>query len=300
MTTISRVTRAGLFLLLAATLTSGLASAQIDLSGAWTVRLHEDIQHRNDALGGGPRIGDYTGLPINDAARAKADSWDASIFSARERQTIVQPGAYGSRGGGSMRISKDIDETTQRLVAIKIYRAAPAGSTTRTIWMDQRAHPPEWAAHTWQGFSTGRWEGDMLTVETTHLKMGWLQRNGVAASDRTTITEHFVRHGAILTLIALVRDPVYLEEPFMRSTNFVLDQWETVGAVSNEIVDEIAGRPDGYVPHHLPGTNVQLKEFAEEYRLPFEATRGGKDTTYPEYQLTLKQLMAKPQKKSAD
>ncbi len=289
-------TRVGLFLLVLTTLTGNRAFAQVDLSGAWTVRLHEDLQHRNDALGGGPRIGDYTGLPINDAARAKADSWDASIFSARERQTIVQPAAYGSRGGGSMRISRVIDDATERLLAFKIYRAAVAGSTTRMIWMDRRAHPPDWAAHTWQGFATGRWEGDMLTVETTHLKMGWIQRNGVPASDQTTITEHFVRHGNLLTLISVIRDSVYLEEPFVRSTNFVMDPWEEIGAVANEIVDEIAGRPDGYVPHHLPGTNVHLKDFVEESGLPFEATRGGKDATYPEYQLKLKQLMAKAPK----
>ena len=37
--------------------------------------------------------------------------------------------------------------------------------------------------------------------------------------------------------------------------------------------------PDGYVPHHLPGTNDQLKEFAGHFGLPFDATRGGKDST---------------------
>src|SRR3712207_8044652 len=40
----------------------------------------------------------------------------------------------------------------------------------RTIWMDGRSHPPANALHTWEGFSTGRWDGDVLTVETTHLK----------------------------------------------------------------------------------------------------------------------------------
>jgi TPP-dependent trihydroxycyclohexane-1,2-dione (THcHDO) dehydratase len=56
----------------------------------------------------------------------------------------------------------------------------------------------------------------------------------------------------------------------------------------------------GYVPHHLPGTNEQLKEFCERVGLPFEATRGGKATIYPEYQLTLKALMGKSGMKHAD
>ena len=36
----------------------------------------------------------------------------------------------------------------------------------RTIYMDGRPHPSENAPHTWQGFSTGEWEGDMLKVTT--------------------------------------------------------------------------------------------------------------------------------------
>ena len=30
------------------------------------------------SVGGGPRIGDYTGLPINDAARARAETSGSS------------------------------------------------------------------------------------------------------------------------------------------------------------------------------------------------------------------------------
>jgi hypothetical protein len=285
--------------LAATTFASSRASAQTDLSGEWANRLHEDVNHRNDAIGGGPRIGDYTGLPINEAARQKADAWDAAINTLREHQTIFAPAAYWARGGGGMRISKVVDDNTQRLVAFKIYRAGAGGSDTRMIWMDGLPRPPEYAAHTWQGFSIGRWEGDMLTVETTHVKAGWIQRNGVPASDAATITEHIMRHGEWLTIVSVVHDPAYLEEPFVRSTNWALNPAQQLDAVSNEVVDEIAGRPEGYVPHHLPGTNAWLKGFAEEYGLPFEITRGGKVTTYPEYQLTIQAAAERRTKKSA-
>jgi len=72
----------------------------------------------------------------------------------------------------------------------------------------------------WQGFSTGKWDGDMLTVTTTHLKMGWIRRNGIPRSDKAVLTEHFVRHDDTLTLIAVIQDPVYLTEPFVRTTNW--------------------------------------------------------------------------------
>jgi hypothetical protein len=45
--------------------------------------------------------------------------------------------------------------------------------------------------------------------------------------------------------------------------------------------------PDGYVPHHLLGTNPFLADFAAKYEIPQEAARGGAETMYPEYQLRL-------------
>ena len=116
-------------------LVSGQALAQNDISGEWANLLHEDVNHRNDAIGGGPRIGEYTGLPINDAARRRADSWDASINTLPEHQTVFAPAAYWARGGGGMRISKVVDDDTQQLTAYKIYRAGAGGSDIRMIWI---------------------------------------------------------------------------------------------------------------------------------------------------------------------
>jgi hypothetical protein len=198
-----------------------------------------------------------------------------------------------ARGMANMRISKIVDDATQQVVAFKIFRSPGTGGTGRMIWMDERPHPPEYAAHMWQGFSTGKWDGEMLTVTTTHVKTGSLERNGVFHSDNATMTEHFIRHGDYLTIINVVYDPAYLEEPFIRSSNFVLDATQQLGPVPTQIVEEIAGHPDGYVPHHLPGTNDFLKEFAEREGIPFEATRGGKETTYPEYRVRLKELTPK-------
>ena len=45
--------------------------------------------------------------------------------------------------------------------------------------------------------------------------------------------------------------------------------------------------PDTPVPHHLPGSNPWVREFAEEYGLPYEATRGGAETLYPEYRAVM-------------
>jgi hypothetical protein len=160
------------------------------------------------------------------------------------------------------------------------------------IWMDGRTHPPDYASHTWQGFSTGRWNGEQLTVETTHLKAGWVRRNGVPASDRASLIEHISRHGEYLTVVRIVNDPIYFEEPLVTSATWVLDpRQRIVEPPRSQIVEEIPGLPHAFVPHFLPGANTQLKENAERVGLPFEAMRGGRETMYPEYQRTLKDLM---------
>ena len=51
--------------------------AQVDFSGQWAPVYHEDNPERIP----GPELGDYTGLPLNDAARLQADSWDADRIS---------------------------------------------------------------------------------------------------------------------------------------------------------------------------------------------------------------------------
>src|SRR5207344_2907699 len=141
---------------------------------------------------------------------------------------------------------------TQELLAYELF--GTFGQATRMIWLDGRAHPPASAPHTWAGFSTGTWEGETLTVFSTHFKVGWIQRNGVAHSDQATMTEHFMRHGDVLTVVTIVEDPIYLEEPFIRSTNWVLNPTQELSRSQFDVVDEIAGRPKGDVPHYLPGS----------------------------------------------
>jgi len=265
------------------------AAAQVDFSGEWSARYHEDQEHRIP----GPLLGDYTGLPINDAARLKADSWDASILSLREHQAKPHPSTYSLRGPANIRILKVIDPVTQRTIGFELF--GTFGQATRTIWLDERPHPPAHAPHTWAGFSTGQWNGDTLTVTTTHLKVGWLQRNGVAHSDRATMVEHFIRHGDVLTVITAIDDPVYLEEPFIRSTNWVLNPFQELGRTQFDIVDEVAGLQRGTVPHYLPGSDAaraKLTEFASARGVPIEAARGGASTIYPEYRIRVRQLLA--------
>jgi hypothetical protein len=120
--------------------------------------------------GPGPDLGDYTGLPINDAGRLFAESWDASRLTLQEHQCRVHVAPYIFHGPLKLRIWQEKDPMTQQVIAIKNYISTY--EQTRTIWMDGRPHPSAFAPHTFMGFSTGRWEGHVLVVTTTHLKQG--------------------------------------------------------------------------------------------------------------------------------
>src|SRR5688572_11341732 len=251
------------------------AFAQMDLVGEWTNLFHEDQPERL----GGPEIGDYAGLPINDAARMMADAWDANILSVREHQCKPHPADYSPRGPAMVQIWKEVDPGSRQLIALRTHISWQAPE--RWIYMDGRPHPDEFAAHTWQGFSTGEWLGQVLKVRTTHLKKGWIRRNGVPRSDKAELTEFFWRHGDVLTWTVIINDPIYLSEPMVRSTDFRWAPGQNVGNYPCHIVTEL-DHEQGWVPHWLPGENPNLDLFSKTHDVIQDAARGGAATMLPE------------------
>jgi glyoxylase-like metal-dependent hydrolase (beta-lactamase superfamily II) len=260
------------------------ASGQIDLSGEWGATFHEDLPHR-----GGMRLGDFTGLPLNEAGQRKAASWDEAARSLPERQCIPHVVTYALRGPATIRFSKVADVVSGRLMA---YSLVGSYGRPRMIWMDGREHPSDLAPHTWAGFSTGRWERNTLVVSTTHIKAGWLQRNGSPTSDLATMTEFFTRYGENLLVVTFVSDPVFLAEPFIRTTNYVASPTANANAWGNcgpaQIGDELPGRAKGEVPHYLPDQTAHIEDFLADTGIPASGARGGPETTYPEFIETLR------------
>ncbi len=257
------------------------ALAQVEFVGEWEARYHEDQPERLP----GPSVGDYLGLPVNDAARMRADTWDASVHTLPEWQCRPHPADYGTRGPANLRIWKEVDPVTLRVVAYRTHVQWQAQQ--RTIWMDGRPHPPTDAPHTWQGFSTGAWDGNSLVVTTTHLKESYLRRNGVPRSDRATLVEQWSRHGNFLTLVSMIVDPVYLTEPLVRTTNWETAPRQNIEPYPCEVGEEVTRAP-GVIPHHLPGANPYLADFAKKEGLPELAARGGAATAYPEFMAILR------------
>jgi hypothetical protein len=258
----------GLLLLLAVGIP---AFAQMDFSGDWAPVQDEDNT-------GNPYLGEWIGIPMSPASSLRSAAWSSSYMTLPEWQCRPHGAMYISRGPSQVRIWKEVDPVTRQLTA---YHAEWLRSIDNPYYMDGRAHPSDLAIHTWGGFSTAAFEGEMLKISTTHLKEDYYRRNGIPSSDRATLTQYWIRRGDYLTWVTIAYDPVYLTEPMIRSSEYRLALNQQIPPYPCDVVEEVV-RAKGVVPHELPGTNTFLGEFGKKYNLPMEVTKGGAETMYPE------------------
>jgi hypothetical protein len=265
------------------------ALAEIDLSGSWTAKNHEDAMER----GAGPNPDDWAGLPFNDSGRAKALTFTQSVISMPERICWFQTQWHIAAGPFSLKIWNENDPLTGKIVAWVL-----GGWETRapmTIWMDGRPHPSKNAPHDQTGFTTGTWDGDVLTAYTTHIKSGYIRRNGAASSDQATITTTFFRHGDMLTLALVMEDPTYLTEPYILTRSYMSTP-APVATSGPPCIVGYEGVESGRVPHYLPGKNPFVEEMKRTYNIPKEASLGGAETMYPEFRDKIKDKFVIPAK----
>jgi hypothetical protein len=266
------------------------ASAQVDLTGSWAPRLYEDYIER----GPGSDLGDFTGVPMSDEARAKALLYTSNLPSTVERQCLPQsPWVVQYRPRG---ISIWADENRDgEVIAWKLGGDYLRG--TVAIWMDGRAEPSPNSLSSAEGFTTGKWEGDTLTARTTHVKTAWIRRgNGIPGSDQSTFTIHLTRHENLLTIVTIQDDPIYLTEPHVVSRVWKLDPRGNQGGrgICNT-ANEIPRLEDtDIVPHYLPGKNPEADFMIRTYNLPKEAAMGYAETLYPEYRKKIKGIYEPP------
>jgi hypothetical protein len=251
--------------------------AQVDISGLW-----RPLPRNQDGSG---MTGDSAGVPITAGARWRLQSWSPEDFDVAE--WVCRPHAFDYSLEGPLshlRLWTDIDQATQQIVAYRGHINQQEQETT--IWMDRRPHPPANALHTWSGFSTGEWQGDVLVQTTTHLKEAYIRRWGLMRSDQSTVRTYWRRLGEYLQATVIIYDPVYLAEPYIRSTMM----WVNDPAVFSqpypcEEATETAV-PRGKVPHFLPGKSPLPglnPGLTDRFGTPYEARLGGPETMYPEY-----------------
>jgi hypothetical protein len=280
-------------LVLLAALVSYPAFAQVSFEGMW-----RPLPRNQDGSG---MTGDSAGVPLSDAAKARAQAWSAEDFDVAEWVCRPHVFDYSLEGPLSqMHVWQEVDEATQKLVAYHMHINQEEQETT--IWMDGRPHPPANTLHTWSGFSTGEWDGNVLVVTTTHLKEGYLRRSGIMRSDASVIRTRWQRLGNYLQATSILYDPLQLTEPYIRSTMmWVYDPSFPLAPYPCEEATETAV-PRGHTPHflpgksNLPGLNPKL---TDRFNTPFEPRLGGAATMYPEYIAKMKTMPVPPQKAGA-
>ena len=196
--------------------------APIDLTGYWVAVITEDWKFRMVT----PKKGVYQTLPLKAEGRKMGDTWDP----ARDEAAGEQCRAYGA--GNIMRMPGRLHITWPDADTLRI--DTDAGTQTRLLHFDSATPPP--ATPTWQGLSLAVWQpgpggrgvqnrGGGLKVTTTHLKAGYVRKNGAPYSDKTVVTEYFdvneLPNGdRWLTVTTKVDDPVYFTRPYLTSSDF--------------------------------------------------------------------------------
>jgi hypothetical protein len=203
------------------------SSAPVDLTGNWVSLITENWRFRMVTA----PIGDLTNIPLTPEGMRVARAWDpeADVANGEECRAFGAPGVM--RLPTRLRITWADEETLQI--------DTDFGQQTRMLHFGA-AEPP--AEPTWQGHSEAEWElvGQRmgagpggasagngiggLRVVTTHLRPGYLRRNGVPYSSDAILTEYFDRHDDLgeewILHTRIVEDPVYLNQRWVVTSHF--------------------------------------------------------------------------------
>jgi hypothetical protein len=194
-------------------------AAPIDLTGYWVSYVTENWRYRMVT----PAKGEYRRIPASPAAVPIINAWDP----AADERAGNQCKSYGA--GAIMNVPGRLHITWQDANTLRI--DTDAGTQMRLLRFTASASSKQTRA-TWQGESTARWEsvrgpdkGGSLSVVTTNMRAGYLRKNGVPYSERTTVTEHFdiaplPDGGQLLLVNTVIEDPVYLNAPYVVSPHF--------------------------------------------------------------------------------
>ena len=120
---------------------------------------------------------------------------------------VTPPHRFGTweSGGGHHRI-------VQSLGTVSIYNeCGPHGGAYRTIPLDGRPHLPS-GIRQWLGDARGRWDGDMLVVDTTNFSD---RTNYEGSGDNLHLTERFTRVGPdFMMYLVTVEDSTVFTRPW--------------------------------------------------------------------------------------
>ncbi len=188
------------------------ADAQPDLEGFWTPRLEQTRSGQvlidelpdgvvliNDTGAGELAAGDFAGLELTPAAIEEVRRYDFGAELKRENTCNAPTAAFLMQAPFPMEVYQ-----SDELIVFKMEYF----DLVRVVFLDGRPHPPATAPHSRVGHSVGRWDGNTLVVDTTHLTPGTFMNNGFNHSEGLHMTERFrlSSDGNVLWLVQMYED----------------------------------------------------------------------------------------------
>jgi hypothetical protein len=134
----------------------------------------------DDAGAGELAPDDFSGLRLTERALAEIASYDPKIEQRPEGACIAPTVAFYMQAPFPMEIYEGRDLIIFKMEYYDLYRI---------IFLDGRQHPPADAPRSKSGHSVGRWEGETLVVDTTHVSPGTFMNNGFNHSEDIRIVE---------------------------------------------------------------------------------------------------------------
>ena len=189
------------------------SSAEPNLDGFWAAKIERVPSGKtlidelpkaavliNDTGAGELAAGDFGGLKLTARALEQVRNYDYKKELDPENNCVPPSVAFYMQAPFPMEIYQGRD-----LIVFKMEYF----DMVRVVFLDGRAHPPESAPHSKSGYSTGRWDGDTLVVETTHIEPGTFMNNGFSHSAHIKLSERFrlSPDGNTLWLTQVYEDP---------------------------------------------------------------------------------------------
>jgi hypothetical protein len=200
-----------------------------DFTGYWSGATKTNI---NNGRGGiiDPATGEANGrIPYNA-------EWEAIVADTMKNRMFDEPYAHCLPAGvpTNFGIQMGFQVVHDKNALVFGWDTAEA---SRVIYTDGREHVSP-NIKLYQGDSIGRWEGDVLVVDTTSQAAGWWDATGNVHSDQVHVVERFTPVDAnTIRYEAVVTDPVALTRPMTVTDTFRRRTQVPLG---------FRGRPTGY------------------------------------------------------
>lgn len=198
------------------------ADGRPDLSGIWDYAGVLGFRDRpRYPAPGEPPLATFWNIELNVPGGLPLQPWAAELRQRRmAADSVDNPDAW-CLPIGIMQLHthsqpKKIVQTKDLIVILN-----EANGGVRQIFLDGRPAPDNDPQPWWFGYSRGRWEGDTLLVETTHLRDGgWLDVHGAPLTAGARVFERFRRlNYGTLQIDVTIDDPKAYTRPWTVRVN---------------------------------------------------------------------------------